>query len=822
MKTHALPLFPRGRGFTARSHCLPLALLAAVMLSLCAEAASPSLASILPRGGQRGTEVEITLAGERLDDAVELFFHDPGITMKAITVESAAALKATLEIAPDCRLGTQLIRVRTRSGLSNGVLFSVGALPQFNETEPNSLPEQANDFTLDHTAEGVIESEDVDYYAVELTEGQRLAVELEGLRLGGMLYTGMPFDPKVRLFGPQGHERVAADDTPGFLQDPAFVYVAQETGRHLIAVSDASYGGNGNARYRLHVGAFPRPLSFSPLGGPLSAAMEVNWLGDPGLAGVPGSYPALEPLVVPAVDGIDPANIIFPKGVQAPMLVNTEGGVAPFPFTVRRVDLPVTMEAEPNNGLDVPTVGPVPGAFEGVISAQDDHDVFAFEGAPHGVYDVRVWARELGSPLDSVLDAWNPEQKHLGNNDDTYGADARLRVTVDADGRYFLRVRDHLGNGGETYAYRIEAVPVEPRLSMSVLENRPSMMTVHQGACNYLLVSASREDFDTPVTLWLDGVPQGVEAKYSVIPAGATQQAIFFKAAPDAPTAQSPLRILGLGELDGKFIAGDLRQEVRLVEGQNQTTFFAHYVDRIAVAVAEPAPFTVRIVPPAAPFVHGTGRNITVEVTRNEGFAEAIALDFPWLPAGLKGGTATIAADQTSAPIYLECQAAAGEQVQNIFVRASAAGYVLVSDLAPVDCQPQWFAFDVPQVETDQGKPIEMVVKVNQVKPFEGEFDVTLLSLPKGVTVTPQKITKDTTELRFPIEVAADAPVGKHPSVMGEAYITVNGEGVRHVSGGGQLTVYQPLPAELATAPAAPEPAKAEGAPERKTRFPTS
>lgn len=799
-----------------------LVLLAALLLGAMAEASSPSLGTILPRGGQRGTEVELTFQGDRLDDAADIFFHDTGITMKSLTVESANSVKAVVTIDPNCRLGTQLVRLRTKTGMSNGILFSVGNLPQLDEVEPNTQPEQAQAIELNQTLGGVIESEDVDYYAVNLTTGQRLAVELEGLRLGQMLYVGMPFDPKLRLFGPAGHERVAADDTAAFQQDPGFVYVAQEDGRHLIAVSDASYGGNGNARYRLHVGTFPRPMLVSPLGGSPEQQLQVSWLGDPGMAGTPGLLPTADPVIVPAVDGIDPATIVFPRGGSRLTMVSTEQGAAPTPFLLRRVELPITAEVEPNNGLDAPTVGVAPGAFEGVLSAAGDEDFFAFEGVPHGAYDIRVWARELGSPLDSVLDVWNPAAAHLGGNDDTFGADSRMRITVDADGRYTMRVRDQLGAGGETFAYRIEAVPVEPSMKMSVLDNRPSLLTLHQGACGYLLVNAAREDFDGPVRLWLEGVPQGVTAQHEVIPAGVGSTPIFFSAAPDAAVTGSPLRILGLGELNGKFIAGDLRQEVRLIEGNNQTTFFAHYVDRIAVSVAEPAPFTVKIVPPTAPFVHGTGRNLTVEVTRREGFVEPITLAFPYLPGGIKGGTATIAGDQTSGPIYLEVNNAAGEKINNIFVQAQSAGYTICSALTPIDVQPQWFAFTVPQVETELGKPVEMVVQVAQVKPFEGEFDVALLSLPKGITTTPQKISKATTELRFPIEVAADATVGKHPSIMGEVYVQVNGEGVRHVSGGGQLTVYEPLPAAMQAAAPAPEAAPVEGAPERKTRFPNS
>lgn len=819
MNTHTIQ---PGLGRAGRRGWVALGVLMVLLLGEVAFAASPNLGTILPRGGQRGTDVEINFQGERLDDAVDIFFHDTGITMKSLTIESAASVKAVVTIDPACRLGTQLVRLRTKSGISNGVLFSVGALPQFEEVEPNTKPEEAQPFELNHTVGGVIDSEDVDYYAVNLAVGQRLAVELEGLRLGQMLYVGMPFDPKLRLFGPAGHERVAADDTAAFQQDPGFVYVAQEEGRHLIAVSDASYGGNGNARYRLHAGSFPRPMLVSPLGGSPAQQLTVTWLGDPGMSGVPGILPTVEPVIVPAVDGIDPAAIVFPRGGSRLTMVSTDQGAAPTPFLLRRVELPITTEVEPNNGLDTPTLGPSPGAFEGVLSTAGDEDFFAFEGAPHGAYDIRVWARELGSPLDSVLAVWNPAAAVLGENDDTFGADARLRITVDADGRYTMRVRDQLANGGDTYAYRIEAVPVEPTMKMSVLDNRPSLLTLHQGACGYLLASAAREDFDGPVRLWLEGVPQGVTPQHEVIPAGVGSTPIFFTAAPDAPVTGSPLRILGLGEVNGKFIAGDLRQEVRLIEGLNQTTFFAHYVDRIAVAVAEPAPFTVKIVTPAAPFVHGTGRNLTVEVTRKEGFADAINLAFPYLPGGIKGGTATIAGDQTSGPIYLEVNSGAGEKINNIFVQAQSAGYTICSPLTPIDVQAQWFNFTVPQVETELGKPVEMVVQVAQVKPFEGEFDVALLSLPKGITAAPQKINKATTELRFPIEVAPDATVGKHPSIMGEVYVQVNGEGVRHVSGGGQLTVYEPLPAAMQAAAPPPEAAPAEGAPERKTRFPSS
>ncbi|MES2697020.1 MAG: peptidase, partial [Verrucomicrobiota bacterium] len=76
------------------------------VLALCgatlAHAVAPSFTAIAPAGGQRGTTVEVTLRGERLTDAQELFFYHPGITVEKISEATDKQVKATLVIAPDC------------------------------------------------------------------------------------------------------------------------------------------------------------------------------------------------------------------------------------------------------------------------------------------------------------------------------------------------------------------------------------------------------------------------------------------------------------------------------------------------------------------------------------------------------------------------------------------------------------------------------------------------------------------------------------------------------------------------------------------------
>src|SRR5215207_1363071 len=113
--------------------------LALAASSWSAVAADAGLSRILPRGGQRGTELEVTFAGKNLKDAQEVLFFQPGITVKEIKPGTdGASFKATLAIAPDAKLGEHAIRVRTATGMSDLRTFFVGPFATVEEVEPNS------------------------------------------------------------------------------------------------------------------------------------------------------------------------------------------------------------------------------------------------------------------------------------------------------------------------------------------------------------------------------------------------------------------------------------------------------------------------------------------------------------------------------------------------------------------------------------------------------------------------------------------------------------------------------------------------------------
>ena len=160
------------------------------------EAASPQLSYILPPGVQRGHEHVLTFTGAHVKDAEEALLYDAGITVKKVEVVDPQNVRVTVDVAPNCRLGEHIAQIRTKSGISDYRSFFVGALPNADEKEPNNLFEQPQPIELNVCVAGVLQNEDADYYRIQAKKGQRISVEVEGIRLGQAY-----FDPYLAISG---------------------------------------------------------------------------------------------------------------------------------------------------------------------------------------------------------------------------------------------------------------------------------------------------------------------------------------------------------------------------------------------------------------------------------------------------------------------------------------------------------------------------------------------------------------------------------------------------------------------------------------------
>src|SRR5262249_50231641 len=315
-------------------------------------AASPSLGSVQPRGAQRGTDAVFTLSGGNLADAQEVVFYSPGLTVAKLEVVNPNQVKATVKIAPDARLGEHALRVRTATGVTELRTLWVGALPVVDEKEPNSDFAAPQKIPLNVTVHGVADNEDVDYYAVEAKKGQRIRVEVEGMRLATTF-----FDPYIAILDAKRFELATSDDTPLYKQDGCLSIVAPADGTYTVMVRETSYQGNGACQYRLHVGTFPRPTAVMPAGGKLGDEIELQFIGD-------AAGEIRQKVKLPAT---------MPKDGKFEVFCQDAGGISPSGIPFRLSENAVNViEVEPNDTPAQATAGTWPCAFNGVIDKPGD------------------------------------------------------------------------------------------------------------------------------------------------------------------------------------------------------------------------------------------------------------------------------------------------------------------------------------------------------------------------------------------------------------------------------------------------------------------
>jgi hypothetical protein len=765
---------------------------------LPAYAASPVLSSITPRGGQRGTETVLYFNGARLSDAKEILFYYPGISATRLEVVNDSQVKVTTKIAADCRLGEHAMRVRTATGISELRTYYVGALPQVDEKEPNSDFASPQKIPLNVTVNGVIDNEDVDYFAFEAKRGQRVTAEIEGMRLGTTL-----FDPYVAILDSKRFELAASDDAPLLGQDAVASVVVPADGTYIVEVRESAYGGGG-CLYRLHIGTFPRPTAVVPAGGKLGEEVEVRFLGDPA--------------------GEFKQKFKLPSAYQEKfgIFAQDAGGISPSPNPFRLSEYGNVLEVEPNHSHQQATPAVLPCALNGVISKPGEVDYFRFKAKKGEAYDVHCYARRLGSALDSVMVLYHLGGGAIVGNDDAIGPDSYFRFTAPEDKEYAISVTDHLGKGGPNYFYRIEFTPVKPKLTLSIpkvalFSQERQTIAVPRGNRYATLIQASRADFGGELVMTAEALPKGMTVSAENMMPYLDVVPVVFEAAADAPVAGSFAKLSAHHVDPAQKIPCSFNQTVELVTGgPGQSVYWTHTVNQAAVAVTDEVPFKISIVEPKVPLVHNGSLNLKIVAERKKGYTEAITIIPLFNPPGVGStGSAVIPAGQNECLFALNANTGAPVRKWKYVVLGVANvgnGPIWVSSqLATLEIAPPLVAFNLERAAAEQGKTTEMFCKVQQTTPFQGPAKVNLIGLPPKVTAPEMQITKDTKEFAFKLTIDKTSPPGQHKNLFCQLVIVQNGEPIVHNVGSSELRIDVPLPRKQAEAPkpaAAPAVAK--------------
>ena len=782
------------------------------MLALAASpalAATPHLEQLLPRGGQRGTEVALTLRGDRLDDAEALVLYGPGLEqvgpLEPVLKDGKSdgkTVRGRLRIAADCPLGEHTLRVRTRTGLSEVDTFWVGPLPSVAEVEPNGDVDRPQVVALDVTLEGTLGPEDKDGFAFVGSAGQRVSAEVEALRLGGPVV-----DPVLTLSlldSERGGAPLAvSDDAPLLGQDALLSVVLPQDGRYLLTLREATYSGGDRWRYRLHLGTYARPTAAFPPGGRTGEPFAVEFLGDP--AGVTSAW---YPTQGCGTGGYPSQG----RGTEWAVLALPD---APSGLPLRITDLPCVSEAP----VDSTAVG-LPVAFHGRLLTPGEVDRFVFEAKKGQRLRARAFARALGSPADLVLELARVGGKQVGANDDAAGkSDSELQVTVPEDGTYELRVRDFGRRASPVHVYRVELTETAPALSLDLAtygrnSQARNALAVPQGGRMALLVRVAREGATGPVAIALDGLPADVAtlATATCAPASPTVPVVV-EAAATAPLGAWLCGLEGVVVAEPDVgpvtagVRGGLRQPVPLVTGPpNDSVYWTTTLDRLAIAVVDSSPVTLRLVPPTTPLVRDGSTHVVVEVARREGFTGPVIVSLLQDSPGTssrKEVKVEPGQDRAVIAVTANGEAALGRwplvAVGRFDLPRAGAGELLVStQLETLEVAAPLVRLALTKTAAPQGGVAILAGELTVDRPFEGVAVARLVGLPAHCVAPVVTLTAASKEIRFDVTIGAEAKQGRHRQLFCELLVPASAaEGaatIRHVVGRTELRIDPPAP----------------------------
>jgi hypothetical protein len=779
--------------------CAGIICLLAIVLPAWSLAAQPEIVTISPPGLLRGATTEIKITGARLADVHQILFHPPQgregpyepIQVKDLRSESETVMRVALTVPADYPCDLHPFRIVTKSGISNLRLLSVSSLPIVDEKEPNNNFAEPQVIPTNVTIHGLTKTEDVDYFAVDLKKDQVIQVEMEGLRLS---YMSDFFDPFVAIYNPERFELSRSDDHPLVQQDCVCSFQAPGDGRYVIEVRESSFGGNDRAQYRLHIGDFPRPVAAMPSGGPPGKPLDVVWIDQQG-----NRWNETIQL---------PDNPLDSFRVWA----GRDGRQAPTPNYLRVNHANNVLESGDNNDPNqVAARSDLPVAFNGVLESQGDVDWFGVSAKKGQTLEIKALARNvLRSPVDGVLMIRKVGGGQLAANDDTSGPDGFVSFKVPEDGNYAVGIKDHLGNFGPQYVYRIEVRLPEPSVETNIAEQERYLsqtIPVPQGARMAVNVDLVRKFVGGEGKLSIPNLPEGMRMEDVTVAADLGSRVILLDAAADAALQGKLVDLTATLQATPELrLLGHLNQRSQIIRGQNNRDVWGINSNQLAVAIVEAAPFDIQVDPPLVPLVRSGSLDLRVRLQRREGFDKVVSLRMLNPPPGVSA-SGSIKFDPNQTEVLLPLTANGNARfgtwpITLIGTSETGRGRVrLASPLVPLDVADSWFDFKFHKTVTEQGKATDIVVGVKAKRELPGAAEIEVLGLPPGTVSNHPKLTfaAGTDRLAFPLSVPSETRAGNFKTVVCRVTISTDKGIITQTTGTGEIQIDVPLPKPAGT-----------------------
>lgn len=490
----------------------------------------PRLLTLQPMGGQAGTSVEVTLAGEHLEEVQTLVFSSPHLQARPVP---GAENKFLVTIAADAPAGVHEARVLCRLGVSSARAFSVSGLPELSRTKPNNSLETALELKVGSVCNATMTRRALDYYRFQAAKGRRIVIDCAAVGLDSRL------SPVLALADAGGRD-LKVNRTGGPLD-----FTPPADGSYVIKVHDLTYQGGERHFYRLALqeaaadGPLPvqaraqmvSAMSWPPAGLPERAAQAETEPNNAAAEAQKITLPCdLAGSFFPAAD-VDTYEFAAKKGeVWWVEIASERLGLNTDPFVlVQHVEITADGEKLTDVAELYDIAPPIKVSSNG----------YSYDGPPYNA----------GSP------------------------DVNSKFEIKADGTYRLQVRDLFGGTRHEPGniYRLIVRRATPDFSLAAWAVHMTLRNGDRAALSkpaalrrgdarlFEVVVQRRDGFDGPIEIEADNLPAGVHAAGLRIGKGKSVGHLVLTADGDAPRSFSQANLRGRAVINGADVVRPCR-----------------------------------------------------------------------------------------------------------------------------------------------------------------------------------------------------------------------------------------------------------------------
>jgi hypothetical protein len=483
-------------------------------------------------GGKVGSEFEVTVTGDYIDDAEKLIFSDSRITAKNKIGPNGKPMvdKYTVHIAPDCPTGLYEARMLTRLGASSSRIFAVDTLSEVLKSKPNNSLATALDLPLNSVCNGNTVDRSVDYFRFQAKKGQRLIVDCATRGIDSKLNATL-------VVADSAGRDLMVERSSGLID-----FTAPKDGDYVIKIHELTFKGGPAFYYRL---ALKEIQAGAPIvRQPSTRAVNAYSWPPVGLA-VQASGNEVEP----NNEGRKAQKITLPCDIAGKFFPAAD--VDFYEFEAKKGDeWWVELSSE---RLGLPTDP----------SILVTHILKGENGSADKVAEV-LELSDIPSPVKVSSNgyAYDGPPYNAGTSD------ILGKLVIKQDGLHRLQVSDLFGGtrSNPNHAYRLVIRKAQPDFALVAWAMHMELrngdrnalskpLTLRGGATMALEVIAFRRDgFDGEIEISMEGLPKGVTAQGLRIPKGKSNGMMLITAAEDAPRGYANAKFVGRAKIAEKEI----------------------------------------------------------------------------------------------------------------------------------------------------------------------------------------------------------------------------------------------------------------------------